>query len=155
MGKGRERQIILKTDRRDILLEMGLGGKFQTRSSGWDENRIFSKAMFAKLKYAMARWVLTRVPAGPRPAPLRPSTIFQPRSDGVTGYVTSSHGAATPLRYGVTGNLAGNQQVRSRQVIVDRPIVPAASRVLVCRLWIARPGDLRELVLRDRHRAGR
>jgi hypothetical protein len=53
MGKGRERQIILKTDQRDILLEMGLGGKFQTRSSGWDENRIFFE-MFVKLKYAMA-----------------------------------------------------------------------------------------------------
>jgi hypothetical protein len=47
-------------------------------------------------------------PAGARHR-LRPSTIFRPRSDGVTGYVTSSHGAATPLRDGVTGHLAGNQ----------------------------------------------
>jgi hypothetical protein len=29
--------------------------------------------------------------------------ISRPKSDGVTGYVTSSHGAATPLRYDVTG----------------------------------------------------
>ena len=41
MGKGRERQIILKTDQRTLILELGLGGKFQTRSSGWDENQIF------------------------------------------------------------------------------------------------------------------
>ena len=27
---------------------------------------------------------------------------------------------------------------------MDRPIASAASRVLVCRLWIALPGDLRE-----------
>jgi hypothetical protein len=33
--------------------------------------------------------------------------------------VTSSHAAATPLRYGVTGHLAGNQPVRSRQAIVS------------------------------------
>jgi hypothetical protein len=39
----------------------------------------------------------------------------------VTGYVTSSHGAATPLRYGVTGHLAGNLPVRSRQAIVAAP----------------------------------
>jgi hypothetical protein len=67
MGKGRERQIILKTDQRTLILELGLGGKFQTRSSGWDENRIFFEGV--KLKSAMARWVLTRVPAGARPAP--------------------------------------------------------------------------------------
>jgi hypothetical protein len=118
MGKGRERQIILKTDQRNILLEMGLGGKFRTRSSGWGENRIFSKAMFVKLKSAMARWVLTRVPAGPRPAPLRPSTIFQPRSDGVTGYVTSSHGAATPLRLRRNCHLAGNQPRSSSDSLI-------------------------------------
>jgi hypothetical protein len=41
MGKGRERQIILKTDKRAIFLEIRLGGKFQAKSSGWDENRTF------------------------------------------------------------------------------------------------------------------
>jgi hypothetical protein len=43
MDKGRERQIILKTDQRTVLLEMGLA--------------------------EMAARVLTHVPAGPRPAP--------------------------------------------------------------------------------------
>jgi hypothetical protein len=41
--------------------------------------------------------------------------------------VTSSHGAATPLRYGVTGHLAGNQPVRSRQAIVSLMNRPTAS----------------------------
>jgi hypothetical protein len=54
MGKGREPQIILKTEERTIFLEMGLGGKFEAKSSGWGENRPFSKAMFLKLQYAMA-----------------------------------------------------------------------------------------------------
>jgi hypothetical protein len=54
MGKGRERQIILKTDQRDILLEMGLGGKFQAKSSYGTRTKPFSKAMFLKLQYAMA-----------------------------------------------------------------------------------------------------
>jgi hypothetical protein len=54
MGKARERQIILRTELRTLLLELGLGGKFQAKSGWWDENRPFSKAMFLKLQYAMA-----------------------------------------------------------------------------------------------------
>jgi hypothetical protein len=42
-----------------------------------------------------------------------------------------------------TGNRVADEQA-------DR--FGSASRVLICLLWIARPGDLRELVLRDRHR---
>jgi hypothetical protein len=34
MGKGRERQIILKTDQRNVILELGLGWKFRTKSAG-------------------------------------------------------------------------------------------------------------------------
>jgi hypothetical protein len=41
MGKDREPQIILKTDQRNVLLELGLDGKFAAKSSGWDENRVF------------------------------------------------------------------------------------------------------------------
>jgi hypothetical protein len=43
MGKTRERQIILKADQRTILLELGLGGKLQAKSSGWDKNRNFPR----------------------------------------------------------------------------------------------------------------
>ena len=41
MGKTRERQIVVKTDRRLLILELGDAGKFQVKSSGWDENRVF------------------------------------------------------------------------------------------------------------------
>jgi hypothetical protein len=68
MGKTRERQIILKTER-TVLLEMGLGGKFQQKSSAWDENRTFLEGDVLEVEYAMAARVLTHVPAGPRPAP--------------------------------------------------------------------------------------
>jgi hypothetical protein len=43
MSKGREPQIILKTDQRTVVLELGVGGKFAAKSSG---NRTFPKAMF-------------------------------------------------------------------------------------------------------------
>ena len=46
MGKAREPQIVLKTDQREVVLELSLGGKLQAKSSGWDENRTFPKAMF-------------------------------------------------------------------------------------------------------------
>lgn len=36
----RETQIILKTDERKIVLELGLEGKFAAKSTGWDENRV-------------------------------------------------------------------------------------------------------------------
>ena len=54
MGKGREPQIILKTDQRNVLLEMGLDGKLQARSSGWDENRTFLENDVLEVEYAMA-----------------------------------------------------------------------------------------------------
>jgi hypothetical protein len=69
MGKGRERQIILKTDQRTLLLEMGLGGKFQQKSSAWDENRTFLEGDVLEVEYAMAARVLAHTSAGPRPAP--------------------------------------------------------------------------------------
>jgi hypothetical protein len=35
MGKTRERQIVVKTDRRLLILELGDAGKFQVKSGGW------------------------------------------------------------------------------------------------------------------------
>jgi hypothetical protein len=69
MGKSREPQIILKTDRRNVILELGLGRKFQAKSSGWDENRTFFEGAVLEVAVRNGRWVLTHVPAGPRPAP--------------------------------------------------------------------------------------
>jgi hypothetical protein len=68
MGKARERQIILSTDQRTVLLELGLGGKFQAKSSGWDENRTFLENI-VEIAVRNGRWVLTHRPAGPPPAP--------------------------------------------------------------------------------------
>ena len=56
----RERQIILKTDQRTVLLEMGLSGKFQAKSSGWDENRTFIEGDVLEVAVRNGRWVLTR-----------------------------------------------------------------------------------------------
>ena len=40
----REAQITLKTEERDIRLELGGEGKFTVKSSGWDENRVSLRA---------------------------------------------------------------------------------------------------------------
>jgi hypothetical protein len=55
MGKGRERQTILKTDKRTIFVEMRPGRKApsEIKRMGREPNS-FSKAMFLKLQYAVA-----------------------------------------------------------------------------------------------------
>jgi hypothetical protein len=68
MGKGREPQIILKTDQRKVVLELSLGGKFEAESSGWGENRSFLEGDDLEVAVRNGRRVLTHVPAGPRPA---------------------------------------------------------------------------------------
>ena len=80
MGKGRERQIILKTDKRTILLELGVGGKFQAGSIGWDENRTFLEGDDLEVAVRNGWWVLTHVPAGPRPAP-PPAEHYSPTEE--------------------------------------------------------------------------
>jgi hypothetical protein len=61
----REPQIILKTDQRTFVLELALGGKFQAKSSGWDENRMFLEGDVLEVAVRNGRWVLTHVPAKP------------------------------------------------------------------------------------------
>ena len=65
----REPQIILKTDERKIVLEMGLEGKFAAKSNGWDENRVFLEGDKLEVAEVNGRWVLTHQPAAPRPVP--------------------------------------------------------------------------------------
>jgi hypothetical protein len=69
MGKSREPQIILKTDQRKVVLELSLKGRFEAKSSGWDENRVFLEGDVLEVSVRNGRWVLCHVPAGPRPAP--------------------------------------------------------------------------------------
>jgi hypothetical protein len=71
MGK-REPQIILKTDERNIRLELGREGKFAAKSTGWDENRVFLEGDKLEVAVTNGRWVLTHLPAAPRkPEPVR------------------------------------------------------------------------------------
>jgi hypothetical protein len=69
MGKARERQIILKIDQRTFVFEMGLGGKFQAKASGWDENLTFLEGDDLEVAVRNGWWVLNHVPAWPRPSP--------------------------------------------------------------------------------------
>ena len=78
MGKSREPQIILKTDQRNVILELGLRGKFQAKSSGWDENRTFLEGAVLEVAVRNGRWVLTRFRPDRARHRLRPGTIFRP-----------------------------------------------------------------------------
>jgi hypothetical protein len=61
----REPQIILKTDERKVVLELGLGGEFTARSMGWDENRLFLEGDTLSIEVKGRRWVLMHLPAKP------------------------------------------------------------------------------------------
>jgi hypothetical protein len=61
-----QRETILKTDRRNLFLEIGLDGKFSVKSSGWDENRILLDGDALEIAVDRGRWVMTHVPAKPR-----------------------------------------------------------------------------------------
>jgi hypothetical protein len=69
MGKGREPQIILKTDQRNVILEMGLGGKIPSEIKRLGREPTFLEGDVLEVAVRNGRWVLTHVPAGPRPAP--------------------------------------------------------------------------------------
>jgi hypothetical protein len=58
MGKGRERQIILKTDKRTIFVEMRPGRMLQAKSSGWDEDRLFLECGKREVAVKTARGVM-------------------------------------------------------------------------------------------------
>jgi hypothetical protein len=77
-GKEREPQITLKTDQRNVLLELSLGGKFQAKSSGWDENRTFLEGDVLEIAVRNGRWVLTHAPAKPVSAPPPAQHYFPP-----------------------------------------------------------------------------
>jgi hypothetical protein len=63
----RVKEIILKTDERKIVLEIGHGGKFAAKSTGWDENRVFLEGDKLEVAVVNGRWVLSHLPAGPKP----------------------------------------------------------------------------------------
>jgi hypothetical protein len=66
MGTGRKREIILKADQRNLVMELGRGGKFSVKSSGWEESRIFLEGDVLEVIVGRGCWVLTHVPAKPR-----------------------------------------------------------------------------------------
>ena len=106
----RETQIILMTDERKVILELGVGGKFAAKSTGWDENRVFLEGDKTEAAVKNGRRVLTHLPAGPRPAvepvkaQLRHGRVtVSLRSDGVTA--TLEHRCVTLSPVAVeTGN---------------------------------------------------
>ena len=51
-----------------FILELGREGKFAAKSSGWGENRVFLEGDKLEVAVKNGRWVLTHLPAGPRPA---------------------------------------------------------------------------------------
>jgi hypothetical protein len=133
MGKDREPQIILKTDQRDVILELGLGDKFQAKSSGWDENRTFLEGDVLEVAVRNGRWVLTHAPAKPVSAPPPVQHYFSTeewRCNGVCDIFTWDGNAVTLRRNWSFGRKSAGAVEVSLDEQADR--VGGAPRVLVC-----------------------
>jgi len=74
MGK-HEPQITLKTEERDICLNSGTRGIWPPKSSCWDKTGLPESHKF-EIAVKNGRWVLTHLPAGPRPASSRSKPNF-------------------------------------------------------------------------------
>jgi hypothetical protein len=66
---GQARTAILRTEERNLLLEVGRDGKFVAKTVRWDETRSSSKATSSRSPWSNGRWVLTALPNGPARAP--------------------------------------------------------------------------------------
>ena len=90
----REPQIIVKTDERKVVLELGLEGKFAAQSTGWDENQVFLEDDKLEVAVEKGRWCCP--PPGWAAAGYRADTALRvtpsrhlrlrrnPRCDGAT-----------------------------------------------------------------------
>jgi hypothetical protein len=79
----REPQIILKTDERKVVLELGLQGKFAAKSMGWDENRVFLEGDNLESRSSTGGWC-SRTFRPSRSRPSRCCTIGLTTSNAVT-----------------------------------------------------------------------
>ena len=59
------RRLFSKTDKRQVVLELGLEGKFAAKSTGWDEKPGFPEGDKLEVAVKNGRWVLTHLPAKP------------------------------------------------------------------------------------------
>jgi hypothetical protein len=62
MGKGREPEIILKTEERTGILNLGRDGKFQARSGCWGDRRVFPRRRRMEVQVVRGRRVVTTSP---------------------------------------------------------------------------------------------
>jgi hypothetical protein len=66
IGKSPEPQIVLKTDQRTILLELGLGGKSEANQAAGMRTEFFLEGDKLEVSVKNSRCVPTHLPAGPR-----------------------------------------------------------------------------------------
>ena len=70
------RRSFSKTDERQVVLELGLEGKFAAKSTGWDEKPDLPRRGPVEIGSQGRRWVLCHVPA--RPAAPKPVLHYFP-----------------------------------------------------------------------------
>ena len=53
-------EILLITENKTVLLELGHDGKFSAKSTGWEENRVFLQGEELVIRVEGGRWFITK-----------------------------------------------------------------------------------------------
>jgi hypothetical protein len=56
-------EILLKTDKATVVLELGRDGKFVVKTSSWEDNRTILDGEKLQIQNVEAHWEIVRVPA--------------------------------------------------------------------------------------------
>ena len=56
-------EILLKTDSKTIILELGREGKFSAKATGWDENKVIKPGERIEVSAVHGRWLTVKMPA--------------------------------------------------------------------------------------------
>ena len=56
-------EILLKTDTKTIMLEIGREGKFSAKATGWDENQVIKPDEKIEIGAVHGRWLVVKMPA--------------------------------------------------------------------------------------------
>jgi hypothetical protein len=58
-----QRKILLKTDTKTIMLELGREGKFSAKATGWDKNKVIKPGEKIEISVVHGRWLIVKMPA--------------------------------------------------------------------------------------------
>ena len=92
-------EILLKTDSKTVMLELGREGKFSAKATGWDENKVLKPGEKIEISVVHSRWLIVKMPATAAEADPHTDASSSTSCNSVTSGVVTS---VTVLQVDVT-----------------------------------------------------